>query len=252
MKLWMGLSLVLALGLTAGCSSEYDASLNLPSTDGDNNNLSEDPNENVLTPTPNPTPDDTPAFAYEPLSWESARSDSKPWSTYAFKVIREEAYDSLNKAIDADVFCPNYHNLSKDQRINFWGALISGITKFESGYNPTTRYHESTMGTDPITKQPVYSEGLLQLSYQDVQWAKYCEFDWSKDKNLKSTDPKKTIFDPYKNLRCGIKILAAQVNRTKEILLTSGVYWAVIREGGRYEKIDEIAVITKKLTFCKK
>lgn len=249
MKLWMGLGLVIAVGLTAGCNSKYETSLIDPA--GQNDSLSEDPNQNVVTPTPTPIGEE-PSFKYEPLSWESSRSDAKNWSTYAFKVIREEAYDSLNTAIDADVFCPNYHNMSKDQRINFWGALISGITKFESGYNPTTRYHESTMGTDPITKQPVYSEGLLQLSYQDTQWASYCEFDWSKDKYLSATDPKKTIFDPYKNLRCGIKILAAQVKRTKEVLLTSGVYWAVIREGGRYEKIDEIVAITKKLSFCAK
>lgn len=251
MKLWVGLSLVLALGLTAGCNSKYETSLLDPGMDGDNGSLTEDPNGNVTAPTPTPV-EEPPAFKYEALSWESARSDAKAWSTYAFKVIREEAYDSLDMAIDADVFCPNYHHLSKDQRINFWGALVSGITKYESNYNPTTRYHESTMGTDPVTKQPVYSEGLLQLSYQDVQWATYCEFDWSKDKNLKPTDPKKTIFDPNKNLRCGIKILAAQVKRTKQVLLSSGVYWAVIRKGGRYEKIDEIAAITKKLTFCKK
>lgn len=196
----------------------------------------------------------TPVTPYkpEPLSWEAARSEGKLWSTYAFKVIREEAFADLDRAMDVDIFCPNYDSLSKDQRINFWGGLFSGMARFESNYSPVSRYHEDTMGTDPVTKLPVYSEGLLQLSYQDVQWAKYCEFDWSQDKLLSPTDPKKSILDPYKNLRCGIKILAAQVKRTREIVLSSGAYWSVIKEGSRYQKIDQIAAITQKLSFCRK
>lgn len=245
MKIWMGVAVVIVLGLQVGCNSKFDTTLEDIAGNG---SLNEGANENLVTPAPQPGI----SFKAEPLSWEASRSEGKNWSAYVFKVIREEAYDSLNSAIDSEVFCPNYNNMTKDQRINFFGALVSAITKFESNYSPTMRYQESTMGIDPITKSPVYSEGLLQLSYQDVQWAKYCQFDWTKDKNLKKTDPKKTIFDPYKNLRCGIKILADQVRRKKEILLTTGVYWAVLREGGRYEKIDEIAAITKKLSFCKK
>lgn len=197
---------------------------------------------------------DNPVSVYKPeaLSWETSRSEGKLWSTYVFKVIREEAFADLDRAMDVDLFCPRYDTLSTDQRINFWGALISGMSRYESNYSPVSRYHEDTMGTDPVTKLPVYSEGLLQLSYQDVQWAKYCEFDWSKDKLLSPTDPRKTILDPYKNLRCGIKILAAQVKKTREIVLSSGAYWSVIKEGSRYQKIDQIAAITQKLSFCRK
>jgi hypothetical protein len=67
---------------------------------------------------------------------------------------------------------------------------------------------ETTMGTDPVTGKQVASEGLLQLSYQDVpnygSVLKYplCKIQWSKDKSLSVTDPKKTILDPYINLEC--------------------------------------------------
>lgn len=192
-----------------------------------------------------------PAFVPEPLAWESA---SKPfraeWSKYAMKIVTEE-YAKFDRVQDATLFCPRFNSLTVPQKINFWGQLIAGMSYYESGWSPVSRMQETTMGTDPVTGKPVYSEGLLQLSYQDTQWARYCEFDWSKDKFLSPTDPKKTILDPYKNLRCGIKILAAQVNRKKEIALKTGVYWAVIREGGKYTKIPQITTIVKKLTFCK-
>lgn len=205
------------------------------------------PPEAPVPPT-NPPPVNT---KMQPLSWEtSTKPERAKWSAYVYQVVDEEAFVDLDKAKDVERFCPKYYSLSEKQKINFWGALFSGISKFESNYNPLSRMHETTMGTDPVTKKPVYSEGLLQLSYQDVNWAPYCEFDWKKDQYLSSTDPKKTILDPYKNLRCGILIMANQVRRKGSIILSSGVYWAVLKTGGKYQKINQIIAITKKMTFC--
>lgn len=94
------------------------------------------------------------------------------------------------------------------------------------------------MGTDPVTGRQVASEGLLQLSYQDVQWAPYCEFDWSVDKKYSDTDARKSIFDPEKITEdCGIQILDRQVAKKSNIALSSGVYWAVLKIGGKYRGI---------------
>lgn len=196
-----------------------------------------------LTPPEAPSP-------FLPLAWENQRYPERTkWSHHVFLVI-ESQINKFNEANDATRFCPNYNKLNSIQKINFWGQLVAGITYFESGWNPLARYHESTMGIDPVTKKPVYSEGLLQLSYQDTQWAKFCEFSWDIDRYLSPTDPKKTIFDPYKNLSCGITILANQIQRKKAIVLSSGVYWSVIKENGRYQKISKIADIVKKHSYC--
>lgn len=191
-------------------------------------------------------------YNYEPLAWESAnKSERLQWSNYVFQVIDTEVFDNLNRATDATTFCPNYNQLNRDQRINFWGMLFAGIAYYESAWDPTSRMRETTMGSDPVTGQPVYSEGLLQLSYQDVEWAPYCEFDWNADRNLSSNSPQKTILDPYKNLSCGIKIMADQIDRTGRIVLSSGVYWATLRQGGSYQQIAGIAAMTRRLSFCR-
>lgn len=186
-----------------------------------------------------------------PLPWEGVKKNGVLWSAFTYQIIGNAAAEFLLPgADDIQDFCPNYRALSNPERANFWGYLIAMVAKYESAFNPTSRYLESTMGIDPITRLPVYSEGLLQLSYQDIQAYSFCQFDWSADKILSPTDPKKSILDPLKNLECGIKILASQIHRTKHIALTTGVYWSTLKLNGRYSKLPEIEAATNAIPFC--
>lgn len=186
-----------------------------------------------------------------PLLWEGSSGEGERWSSYSLKVIHEEVEnDLINGAEDIDTFCPEYESLSTNERLNFWALLVSAMTKYESRYNPLSRMRESTLGTDPITGTQVFSEGLLQLSYQDVRRYKFCEFDWEKDRKIDGGDPAKTILDPYKNLNCGIKILAFQIRDKNRITLEQGAYWSVLKLGSKYRKITEIAALTKKMPGC--
>lgn len=199
-------------------------------------------------------PDDDPNFKPQPLAWEGRVSGSSTWSNIIYSVIKNEESQMLgqNVADDVEIFCPKYRSLSDNQRLNFWGQLFAGIAKYESGWKPTSHMVETTMGLDPVTKRQVASEGLLQLSYQDERSYRLdCGFDWSKDKNLSHSDPKRTIFNPANNLRCGIKIMAKQLGSRRSITLKSGVYWAVLKSGGKYSQISGIAAVTKTLGFCK-
>ena len=207
----------------------------------------------VTSPSPS-TSNPTSSFKFEPLAWESKSANSSSWSNTVYKVIQIEEPQMLgqNVADDVEIFCPKYRSLNDNQRLNFWGQLLAGMSKFESGWNPASYYVETTMGTDPVTGRQVASEGLLQLSYQDQKsYNLNCGFDWSIDTKFSNTDIHKTIFDPHKNLRCGIKILAKQLTRQRAISTTTGVYWAVLKTNGKYTKVPEIAAITKSLSFCK-
>jgi hypothetical protein len=195
-----------------------------------------------------------PSFKPEPLAWEAKVKGSNAWSNTVYKVIQTEEPQMLgqNVADDVETFCPTYRSLSDNQRLNFWGQLLAGMSKFESSWNPASYYIETTMGLDPITGRQVASEGLLQLSYQDEKSYKLdCGFDWNIDQQYTNTDARKTIFNPHNNLRCSIKILARQLTRQRAISTTTGVYWAVLKKDGKYTKVAEIAAITKTLTFCK-
>lgn len=204
----------------------------------------------------NPTPVKSDP-SYGALSWEKNRAERKPWSEFVFALISEELFSSLDAAKDTKRICPRYAELTKAQKVFVWGELISAMAYYESGWSPTSRMTETTMGTDPVTGKQVASEGLLQLSYQDVPnygaVLKYplCKIDWQKDKALAVADPKKTILDPFINLECGLRILANQVSKKGSVILSSGVYWAVIKDGGKYSKVDAILEMVAKTGFCR-
>lgn len=209
----------------------------------------------VATPTPSatPAPIATPAVAalWEPSSY--AAGNGKLWSQHAYDTVARDGTNLIKGTSDVASFCPAYASLTTNKKISFWVYLVSAMTKYESGYNPLSRMVESTMGTDPITGEPVQSEGLLQLSYQDkLSYPTLCtEFNWSVDKLLSRTDPKKTILSPYKNLTCGIRIMNKIMGAKNAIAFSSGHYWSVLIVGGKYTKVTEIKALTNSIPFCK-
>ncbi len=137
--------------------------------------------------------EDTPGFVpyregHYPLLWEKVRPEGKEWSEYLLGVLRNEIGDKLINAEvkDMDKFCPNYNQLSKDARYNFYGYLMTAFAKFESGFDPKDGMNEKFTkdgGLDRVTGIQVRSEGLFSMSYQDREgWRyPYCEFDWIAD-----------------------------------------------------------------------
>ncbi len=218
----------------------------------------------VKAPSPTPVPTATPTpttppittnpgtYTMVPLAWESSKYPQREdWSNYLMTLILTDWKSLLAGASDIKTFCPTYYNLNNNQRANVWAQLFVSMAKFESAYSPTSRMQETTMGTDPVTGRPVYSEGLLQLSYQDITAYKFCKIDWSKDKNLSATDPKKTILDPYINLHCGVGIMANQIAKKGTIAIGSGAYWAVIKTNSKYNQLSSITSMVRGLSLCK-
>lgn len=177
---------------------------------------------------------------------------AKPYncSKYADTITRiiRKYLTTFSKASDVTKFCPNYHSLNDDQKVKAFSEIVSGVILHESNYNPLSRMVEKTMGIDPITGMQVASEGLLQLSYQDVKNYKpkgvVCQFDFVKDKTL----PLKlrSILNADKNLECGLGIMKYLIEKRGAITFEKNVYWSVLRIGGKYSKINEIIARTKK------
>ncbi|MGZ3773599.1 MAG: murein L,D-transpeptidase catalytic domain-containing protein [Pseudobdellovibrionaceae bacterium] len=200
-----------------------------------------------------PSAPSTPStFTMSPLAWEtSSHPERKQWSQYLEKIILENWNSLLTGASDISYFCPKYGSLDNDQKANVWAQLFVGIVKFESAYDPHSRMRETTMGIDPVTRKPIYSEGLLQLSYQDQLVYKFCKFDWSKDKNLSATDRNKTILDPYINLDCGVGIMAKQIARTGKIKVGSGAYWSTLKTNSSNNEISNITAMVRSFPLCR-
>lgn len=184
------------------------------------------------------------------LSWETNHSERKPWTTALVEAV-EQHYKELDTAQDMGQFCPNYYKLDRDQRVQIWSELFVQVAYWESGWNPHSDYTEHTLGIDRVTGQPVVSSGLLQLSYGDTLWAKWCPFNWDADKKINSFQT--SIHDPKNNLGCGVGIMARQVRKTGRITLDKGVYWSTLRAGSHRAKIGDVATkLQGTLKFCGK
>ena len=183
-----------------------------------------------------------------PLSWEEGHPERAAWTAHTLSTL-EPYLDDLDKADDIADFAPKYMNLPDDKKLLVWGELISAVSRFESGWDPCNRTLED-LGTDEVTHEPVYSEGLLQLSYQDV--LSYPDlnlpFDWTRDRPLPRTDCNKSILDPYLNLTGGIAILAEQIREKRKIVVVPG-YWSTLGVP-TLTKVPEIIAMIRKLPFA--
>lgn len=192
------------------------------------------------------------------LSWGTGGQKDE-WTKFLVETIDFGYFSHFDKAQDATRFCSNYLALTHEQKVKMWAEVIVWMSFYESSWDPTSRMVESQTSfptPDPVTHEPVASEGLMQMSYQDTvnykEWlgAGWCGFDWQKDKDLDVTDKRKTIFDPKINLLCAIKVMSNQIDRTGKVILSKNVYWAVLKDGGKYGKVDQITSRVKKAVGC--
>lgn len=155
---------------------------------------------------------------YKPVAllWEDQNKDGMLWSAYTYQIIGNDVAESLLPgADDIAQFCPAYSTMSAPQKVNFWAYLVSVLAKYASSFDPTSQVLDFARGVDIITGSQSYAEGLLHLSYQDIRTYAFCAFDWNHDRNLPLKDIARSILNPVKNLDCGIKILATQIERQK-------------------------------------
>lgn len=192
----------------------------------------------------------TPAPIMKPLAWEQPNKPGRQkWSEHTFQYIYRN-FETLDKAKDIVYFCPNYHTLNRDERVNAWGQLMASIAWFESGWNPRAHVREPRLGFDAVTGEIVMAEGLFQLGYSDSMWREYCRFDWYGDRALDMGDLQRTMINPRYQIECSVGIMASQIKRHGRIVIDSGAYWAVIKDGHRNAKVDRIRAMVMRLPGC--
>lgn len=232
MKLILLSTLILISGMLTSCASKTPDNLNVAVSEVLKTDLVK-PQERIV------------------LQWEVDPTNKayEPWSDHIVKLV-EQNLPKFKKG-DWKNHCAKWDSLTDRQKTRVIGVDIVATIFKESGYVKTSRMVETTMGIDPVTGAQVASEGLLQLSYQDKQWAVWCDFDWKVDKNYGHKDPRKSIFDPYKNLSCGIPILANEINK-RGVVYYDKSYWAVRRPNGKYTQVNFIkSKLAKYAPECK-
>jgi hypothetical protein len=167
-----------------------------------------------------------------PIDAKKAELGHNVWNPDWDKMIEELIpAEMLSSSVPRDVrrFCPNFYNMKETDKRVFWAYFFQALAGAEAGLEPTTNVRHPQMAkVDKVTKQPVHSEGLLQLTFEDQQLYG-CNFDWQHDRQLGAHDPDRTILQPKNNLACGIKILDNQIINLRKPLLTRSSYWSPLQ-----------------------
>jgi hypothetical protein len=169
-----------------------------------------------------------------PIDAKKAELGGKLWNP-EWDVIVEKAIppEMLSPAIAHDVsrFCPRFASMSDTDKRAFWAYFFQALAGAEAGLNPRTRVrHSEVAKIDKVTRAPIRSEGLLQLSYADGKLYG-CDFNWEADRKLPPNSPDKSILQPKNNLQCGVKILAKQLIDRHKPLFTRSSYWSTLQPG---------------------
>ncbi len=165
------------------------------------------------------------------------------YDTHIHSEIQAQETELLQLSADEmATVCPKWSDLSTVQKLNFWSSLLYAVAKEESDFERNMIYLETGLSTDPITKQQIRSEGLLQLSYGDVEVYHYPfdDISWERDSTsalhdyeigTKKGDATRTLLNAYSNLNLGLWIMRDLLKKRPAELFESATcrYWSTLR-----------------------
>lgn len=170
------------------------------------------------------------------LYWENTTAphpERKPWSDLIIETFRKDLA-VYSKATDILDFCPKFASLSAQDRLKAFGELWVAVAYYESGFKPTS----ASVDVGKPELKDTWSVGLYQMSVVDQK-------NYKLDFGFKYED----LLKPLPNIKLALAIFKRQIENRKYIAIPApnpGLYWAVLRPGGKYDKSDLIAERVKK------
>ena len=181
-------------------------------------------------------------------SYQNNQDDIYDWKYYELtrNAINSHYYDlSYTQPLDIDDYCPNYKELDRQKRIEFWISFLKELSLVESGDNPQTIYQEKFVDKEGFY---VYSIGLFQLSLESANGNYNC--------NIKDYEELK---NPKINIECTINIIDKLIQEDNMIRGYRIIaeeeqwrglarYWGTLRDR---KKINKIRYKLSNMPICK-
>lgn len=171
--------------------------------------------------------------------WDNL-SNGAAWTGFAMEAL-DRFGGALVSSVPSDIesYCPAYPSMPPARRKAFWVGLMSALTKWESSYDPDTKFVEP----DVVDAQGrnVTSRGLLQISIESGR-GYGC-----------TIENEQQLHDPKVNLTCAVRILNRLVPRAGVVASNSApwkgaaAYWSPFR---RADRRADMRNWTKSLQIC--
>ncbi|NDF15729.1 hypothetical protein EB061_10470 [bacterium] len=164
-----------------------------------------------------------------PAAW-SHLANTESWTRAVHEVVTAN-FAKFDAARDRETFCPGYSSADSSRKETCWVRLVSAVVKYESNFNPTDAYRESS---------GQWSVGLLQLSPGEC----------------KNAPTMNALKNAEQNLICGARKMADLIARYGSITTPdnthgAAAYWSTLRapyvsHGLRLGKKKEVAAISRQ------
>lgn len=175
----------------------------------------------------------------EPVADLPAGGWQASWSDTLREAIRKSLAE-LSSASDILTLRQDYGVIKEDQRIEVWYEFFKALAYYESEFDPNCQNVDVGTKNNPDS----WSIGLLQLSVND-QSNYGLRFGYSFN----------DLLNPLNNLKFGVVILANQIKKRGKIFIPNHetgnpkAYFATLRPGNRYSKVDQILEVVSALKF---
>lgn len=139
-----------------------------------------------------------------PVAHWDRHNDGKTWTRYTATALNNYGQGLISsEPRDVAQYCPSYAGLKAGQRRAFWIHLISALSKYESNFDTTVKFDETTVDPKMITTsgQPIISRGLLQISKESAN-GYGCQIKEASQ-----------LHDANTNLSCAVRILDRWITR---------------------------------------
>lgn len=175
--------------------------------------------------------------------WDDRAKHGRLWTRFTITALKNHGRSLYLSKAPSDItdYCPRYRSLDENGRIDFWVKLISAIAAAESSYNPRDWYPEDMRDENG---NAVISRGLLQISMASSR-GYGCGMNSSED-----------LYDPQRNLECGVKILNRWIprdgvvaTRRNTLWLGAARYWSTLRPYNRSSA--KIRALMRKSENCR-
>ena len=170
-------------------------------------------------------------------------SKSFAWKSewdFPLKSAIESNLKSLSGASDILKLRGDYNTLNDEQKCTVWFEFFKTLAYYESSYNPDSQ----NVDVGKANNRDTWSIGLLQVSVIDqVNYGLHFGFNFA------------DLLVPENNLKFGVAVLANQVKKRGKIFIPNDekgnpkAYFATLRPGNKYSKVDQILATVEALRF---
>lgn len=180
--------------------------------------------------------------------WENRNNGASAWTAFARATVASTPLAVWDSVQDLGDRCSSYPRMSAEQKMDFWGYVLSVVSQLESG-NTTLTLRPVQGRTDSVTGRPMVRTGLFLLTYEDSVTYPECRLDFEADRRYGARDPRRTLISWRNQIECAHAILVRQIQDTGQLTPATS-FWRSLSNGRPGNQMTRVKDLLSRYHLC--